>query len=464
MHRPQKTSKDGYLLEHKVEPEHKAEACSILHAEPRRRDGESSELISEIIDRDNLNRAYKRVKKNKGKPGIDGMTVDKLPLFLAEERRSLVLSIKDGTYQPQPVKRVEIPKQDGSKRKLGIPTVKDRLVQQAILQVIEKWINPHFSENSFGFRPNRSAHDAIGKAKQYYEERYRYVVDIDMKQYFDTVNHDKLMYHVEEFIQDPIVLKLIRKFLRSGIMIGEKYEPSEVGTPQGGNLSPLLSNAYLHQLDLELERRGHKFIRYADDCNIYVKSQRAGERVLKSITKFLEEKLKLTVNKEKSEVGKPTKRKFLGFCIHPTRNGAQVRPHTKAKKSLEEKVGKLTSRKRPGEIREIIKEVNQVTRGWINYYGVGLVKTYVQEIDRWIRRRIRQIIWKRWKKVKTRFKSLIKLKIPKQKAWEWANTRKGYWHISNSFILNTAIPNHLLERIGLLNLTQLYSSINSKHT
>ncbi len=361
MQRSQKTSKDGYLLEIKVEPENIEEACSMLHGEISRKDGEYSELMYQIIDRDNLNRAYKRVKANKGKPGIDGMTVDDLRIFLLEEGRSLTISINNGTYEPQPVKRVEIPKPDGSKRKLGIPTVVDRLVQQAILQVIEKKINPHLSDNSYGFRPNRSAHQAIEKAKQYYQEGYRYVVDIDMKQYFDTVNHDKLMYHLEEFIQDRAVLKLIRKFLRSGIMTGEDFEPSEVGTPQGGNLSPLLSNIYLHQLDLLLEKRGHKFIRYADDCNIYVKSKRAGERILKNITEFLEVDLKLTVNKEKSEVGTPTKRKFLGFCIQPSKNGVQVRPHIKAKKRLEEKIRKLTSRKRPGEIRDIIKEINLTT-------------------------------------------------------------------------------------------------------
>ncbi|MFC0562554.1 reverse transcriptase domain-containing protein [Halalkalibacter alkalisediminis] len=308
MHRPQKTSKDDYPLEDKAEPEHTAEACSILHAEPRRRDGECSELISEIIDRDNLNRAYKRVKKNKGKPGIDGMTVDKLPLFLAKESRSLVLSIKDGTYEPQPVKRVEIPKPDGSKRKLGIPTVKDRLVQQAILQVIERWINPHFSEHSFGFRPNLSRSRRNRKSKTVLRRgvpirgRHRY-------ERFDTVNHDKLMYHVEEFIQDPVVLKLIRKFLRSGIMIGEKYEPSEIGTPQGGLckvggvISPVLANLFLHYAFdkwIAINHPSNPFARYADDAVIHCKTEEEAKRVLKSLSERMNEcKLELHPSKTK---------------------------------------------------------------------------------------------------------------------------------------------------------------------
>ena len=273
-----------------------------------------------------------------------------------------------------------------------------------------------------------------------------------MKQYFDTVNHDKLMYHVEEHIKDPTVFRLIRKFLRSGVSIDGEVYPTEIGCPQGGNLSPILSNIYLDQLDKELEKRGHRFIRYADDCNIYVKSKKAGHRVMDSVTKFLEKKLKLVVNRDKSEVGSPLKRKFLGFCLQVTKKGVGFRPHLKSKRKLEKKLRQLTKRNRSGNIRDIIKEINEVTTGWINYYGISYMKTYIKAINQWLRRRIRQIIWKRWKKVKTRYNSLLKLNIPKQKAWEWANTRKGYWRIANSHILHRAIGIKILKKIGLKDL------------
>lgn len=457
---PQTTSHDGYPLEDRMESEGKVEACSLSRGEAERRDG-VNDLINEVVSRPNMNRAYERVKANKGSAGVDDMTIDELYPYLIMNGDELIKQVKEGTYKPQPVKRVEIPKPDGSKRKLGVPTVRDRLVQQAILQVVEKIIDPTFSDYSFGFRPGRSAHDAMKCAKGYYEEGYRTVVDMDMKQYFDTVNHDKLMFHVEEHIKDKTVLHLIRKFLRSGVSINGEIFPTEIGTPQGGNLSPILSNIYLDQLDKELERRGHRFVRYADDCNIYVKSGKAGERVMGNITTFLEKKLKLTVNREKSKVGKPTKRKFLGFCLHSTKQGVGFRPHRKSKKTFEEKLKQTTRRNRSGNIRDVIKEINKITTGWINYYGMSYMKGYIQRIDQWIRRRIRQIIWKRWKNVKTRYKSLVKLKVPKQKAWEWANTRKGYWHIACSFILHRAITNKILEKIGLKNLNQLFEKAHS---
>lgn len=404
------------------------------------------------MSHDNLNRAYKRVKSNKGSAGIDEMEVEQLLGHLVMNKKSIISQIRDGSYEPKPVKRVLIDKEDGSKRKLGVPTVTDRFVQQAISQVIEMVVDPTFSDLSFGFRPRRSAHDAMKRAKEYYEDGYRTVVDIDMKQYFDTVNHDKLMYHVEEHIKDPTVFRLIRKFLRSGVSIDGEVYPTEIGCPQGGNLSPILSNIYLDQLDKELEKRGHRFIRYADDCNIYVKSKKAGHRVMDSVTKFLEKKLKLVVNRDKSEVGSPLKRKFLGFCLQVTKKGVGFRPHLKSKRKLEKKLRQLTKRNRSGNIRDIIKEINEVTTGWINYYGISYMKTYIKAINQWLRRRIRQIIWKRWKKVKTRYNSLLKLNIPKQKAWEWANTRKGYWRIANSHILHRAIGIKILKKIGLKDL------------
>ncbi len=445
-----------------MESEDNGRVCSISRGEGERKDGVYN-LINKIVSHDNLNLAYKRVKANKGSAGIDEMEVEELYGHLVQNKKSIISQIKDGSYEPQPVKRVEIDKEDGSKRKLGIPTATDRFVQQAIHQVIEKVVDPTFSDSSFGFRPKRSAHDAMRKAKEYYEKGYRTVVDIDMKQYFDTVNHDKLMYHVEEHIKDPIVLRLIRKFLRSGVSIDGKVYSTEVGCPQGGNLSPILSIIYLDQLDKELEKRGHRFIRYADDCNIYVKSRKAGYRVMESITNFLENSLKLVVNRQKSEVGSPLKRKFLGFCLHVTKDGVGFRPHNKSKKKLEKKLRQLTKRNRYGNIRLIIKEINEVTTGWINYYGISYMKNYIRSLNQWLRRRIRQIIWKRWKKVKTRYKSLMKLKIPKQKAWEWANTRKGHWHIACSFILHRAIKNEILERVGLKDLNQLLEKAHSNY-
>lgn len=462
MQKSQTTPQSGYPQEHKMESEDIAEACSISGGETGRKDGVIN-LIDKIVSRSNLNNAYKSVKANKGSAGVDGMEVDELYSYLVLNRETLVSQMKDGSYEPQPVKRVEIDKDDGSKRKLGIPTVTDRFVQQAILQVIEDMIDPTFSDFSFGFRPNRSAHDAMKQAKEYYENGYRIVVDIDLKQYFDTVNQDKLMFHIEEHIKDPIVLKLIRKFLRSGVSINEIVYPTEVGCPQGGNLSPILSNIYLDQLDKELEKRGHKFVRYADDCNIYVKTAKAGNRVMESITNYLEDKLKLVVNRQKSEVGRPTKRKFLGFCLHTTKAGVGFRPHYKSKKKFEKKLRQLTKRNRSGNIRQIIKEINEVTTGWINYYGISYMRKYIGRTNQWVKRRIRQIIWKRWKRTETRYKSLIKLKIPKQKAWEWANTRKGHWHIANSHILHRAIKNEILEKVGFKDLNQLLKKAHSNY-
>lgn len=458
----QTTPEGGYLQDDMLETEVNVKACSNPCGETAGEDG-VTHLIYEVMDRNNLNLAFKRVRANKGAPGVDGMTTDELMEYITSNRDEFIRQIADGSYEPQPVKRVEIPKPDGSKRKLGIPTVKDRFVQQAILQVIEKEIDPTFSENSFGFRPKRSAHDAIRRAKEYYDEGYRTVVDVDLKQYFDTVNHDRLMHYVEEHIQDKIILRLIRKFLRSGVSIDGKLFPTEIGTPQGGNLSPLLSNIYLDKFDKELERRGHKFVRYADDCNIYVRTRKAGYRVMNSVTQFLENKLETKVNKEKSAVGTPTKRKFLGFCLHTVNKETGFRPHIKSKRSFEKKLKQITKRNRGHNIRRIIQEINEVTTGWINFFGIGFVKGYIQRINHWLKRRIRAIIWKRWKKVKTKYHSLIKLGTPPQKAWEWANTRKGHWRIANSYILHKTITNKILERIGYKDLTILFEKAHSNY-
>jgi RNA-directed DNA polymerase len=317
-------------------------------------------------------------------------------------------------------------------------------------------INPHFSKYSYGFRPKRNAKQAIKQAANYHKQGYRVVVDCDLKSYFDTIHHQKLMECLKVFIQDKVVLKLIWKFLKSGIMESGILSASEVGAPQGGNLSPILSNVYLNQLDKELERRGHKFVRYADDFCIYVRSRRAGDRVLESITKFLEKDLKLTVNRKKSKVGSPTRIKFLGFCIHSTAKEVRCRPDQSAKKTFKAKLKALTKRNRPGAFEDIVKEINQVTVGWINYYGISFMKGYIKSMAQWLNHRLRQLIWKRWKKVKTRFTQLKRLGIGEEEAWKFSNTRKGYWRVSHSQTLHKAMKHKTLIKWGLKDLNHLY--------
>lgn len=454
VHRPQKTSADGWPQRDRLETKGYAGACSPVFTKMEEQGGVS--LIDKVVDINNLFNACKKVKANKGAPGIDGMTVEELFGHVAKYRDHLIRKLKDGSYEPLPVKRVEIPKSDGSKWKLGIPCVRDRMVQQAIYQVIGKFIDPHFSEMSFGFRPKRNQHQAIKHSIAYYEQGNKVVVDCDLKSYFDTIHHQKLMEYLKEFISDKVVLKLIWKFLKSGIMEGGLISPTEEGAPQGGVLSPLLSNVYLNQLDRELERRGHKFVRFADDFCIYVKSKRAGERVLKSITKFLEEGLKLTVNQEKSQVGSPVKLKFLGFCLHPTAKGVGCRPHNSAKIRLKTKLKGITKRNRPGDFEEIAKELNKVTVGWINYYGIGLMKGFIHSMAKWLNHRLRQLIWKRWKKVGTKYRQLRRLGIWHEEAWKVANSRKGYWRVSKSETLHKAIKIETLTKWGLKDLNHLY--------
>lgn len=414
-----------------------------------------------VLSRDNLNRAYKRVKKNKGAAGIDGMTIDELLLYLEKHKEELLESLRKGTYKPKPVRRVEIPKPNGTMRKLGIPTVIDRLIQQAIAQVMTPIFENVFSDNSFGFRPNRSAHDAIKQVMKFYNQGYKVVVDLDLKAYFDTVNHDLLMKFVSKQIRDPWLLKLIRKYLTSGVMNGSLFETSEKGTPQGGNLSPLLANIYLNELDNLLTQRGHAFVRYADDCNIYVKSKRAGYRVLENITKFLEHDLKVTVNQDKSRVGSPLRLKFLGFTLGVDSNGAYPRPHNMAKKRIKQALKLITKRNRSISWAQLTKEINQKMRGWLQYYSIGKMSTFIQRLDKWLRSRIRQLIWKRWKKTKTKIKQLVRFGMNKQQARIFANTRKGYWRTAHSKTLLYTITNKKLERLGLMNLSKTLQQIQN---
>lgn len=461
MQQTQKTDKSGYCQKASVEHEGYGRVHSAFHGETNRQDGEN--LFERILERGNLNRAYLQVVRNKGAAGVDGMSYDQLLPYLKENREELLDQLRKGTYQPQPVLRVEIPKPNGGTRKLGIPTVIDRMIQQAINQVLQPIFDPTFSDNSFGFRPQRSAQMAIERAKSYYEEGYKTVVDIDMKAYFDTVNHDKLMYFIEKKVTDKRVLRLIRLYLQSGVLVNGIFNASEEGTPQGGNLSPLLSNIYLNEFDQLLEQRGHKFVRYADDCNIYVRSQRAGARVMKNAFRYLEGELKLTVNREKSAVGSPLKRKFLGVCLQVTKNGIKIRPHQKVKNTIKQKLKRITKRNRGRNLDVIMKEIDQLMTGWINYYGICEMKYFMMKLNGWLKRRIRQYIWKQWKNLRTKRMNLIRLGIEKQKAYEWSNTRKGYWRISGGFVLNKALTDKELAKRGYKDISMKYQFVHSSY-
>jgi group II intron reverse transcriptase/maturase len=462
MRREQKTAKAGYPCEGMVETESNKGARSVALLETAEKDGAES-LLERVLHRDNLNAAYKRVKQNGGAAGVDGMTVDEMLPYLKEHKDGLLASIRNGKYKPQPVRRVEIPKADGGVRLLGVPTVIDRMIQQALVQVLQPIFESIFSDNSFGFRPKRSAHQAMKKAKEYYELGYTRVVDLDLAKYFDTVNHDLLIGMVREQVKDKAVILLIRKFLRSGVMANGLLSPTKEGTPQGGNLSPLLSNIYLTSFDRLLESRGHKFVRYADDCNIYVKSNRAAERVMTSCTKYLEEKLKLKVNQEKSQTGSPLKLKFLGFSLYKLGKKTGIRPHQKSVHRFKEKIRQITSRKRGRAIGQILHELQVFTTGWLGYYSVADMRDRISALNQWIRRRIRMYLWKQWKKVSARFDNLKRLKIPKGKAWEWANTRKGYWRIAHSWVLTRSLTNEYLASIGYDDISKRYEVLHSNH-
>ena len=409
-------------------------------------------LMEAILERDNMFAAYRNVKRNKGAPGIDNMTVKDLKEFLKTEWPRIREELLEGRYQPQPVKQVEIPKPDGGVRKLGIPTVIDRLIQQATHQVLNSIFDPQFSESSYGFRPGRSAQQAVLKAREYVTEGREWVVDMDLEKFFDAVNHDILMSRVARKIKDKRVLKLIRKYLQAGIMIGGIETIRETGTPQGGPLSPLLSNVLLDDLDKELERREHKFCRYADDCNIYVKSKAAGERVLESIKNFLESKLKLKVNEGKSKVAKPGSRKFLGYTIMK-RNGKQfIRVASKAITRMKDKIRTHLKQGKGRKLETTIKGMRPILKGWINYFKLTEAETPLKELDSWIRRKLRRIIWKQMKRSWTRAKALIKRGVEKDVAWKTAQSRKGPWRCSKTIAMHLAFSNEVFEEMGLVSL------------
>ena len=412
-------------------------------------------LLKRILSRENMLLALQRVEKNKGSHGVDMMPVQNLRQHIVENWISIKEAILKGTYEPMPVRRVEIPKPDGGVRLLGIPTVTDRLIQQAIAQVLSRIYDPMFSEHSYGFRPNRSAHDAVRKAKGYIRDGYRWVVDMDLEKFFDRVNHDRLMNTLAKTIKEKPLLKLIRKYLQAGVMINGVVSSTEQGTPQGGPLSPLLSNIALDELDKELEKRGHKFVRYADDCNIYVKSKRAGERTMASVQRFIEGKLRLKVNEKKSAVDRPWKRKFLGFSFTSSEE-PKVRIARESIKRMKKKVREITSRKMPYPMEYRIEKLNQYLIGWCGYFALADTKSIFGKLDSWIRRRLRMCLWKSWKKPKTRIRNLIKLGVPSWKAYEWGNSRKGYWRISKSPILHKTLGNPYWSNKGLKSLQKRY--------
>jgi len=413
---------------------------------------EEAMLMEKILHRENLRRALRRVIANKGAPGVDGMTVESLTPCLKESWPRIREELSSGRYVPQPVRRVEIPKPDGKgTRTLGIPTVLDQFIQQAILQVLFPLFDPHFSDSSYGFRPKRGSHDAVKAARAQVEAGHRYVVDIDLEKFFDRVNHDALMTRVARRVRDKRILRLIGRYLTSGVMVGGVYQVQEEGTPQGGPLSPLLSNILLDDLDKELERRGHRFCRYADDCNIYVKSKAAGERVMGSITRFLEERLRLRVNAEKSAVGRPWERKFLGYSM-TWHKSPRLKVAPSSIKRAKAHVREIMRKGRGRSLGRVMGELAPYLRGWVNYFRLSAVKRAFEELDEWIRRKLRCILWRQWKKPSTRARKLMERGIEKGRAYTSAYNGRGPWWNAGASHMNLAIPVKWLAQQGLLSL------------
>lgn len=420
----------------------------------------TNKLMEKILQSNNLNGAYKKVKSNKGAGGVDGMSVDELLSFLKENQKQLVQKIRDGKYKPNPVRRVEIPKETkGEFRKLGVPTVVDRVFQQAITQVLSPIYEEQFSENSYGFRPKRGAHNALKQCRQNVNDGYVYVVDIDLEKFFDTVCQSKLIEVLSRTIKDGRVISLIHKHLNAGVISKGTFEKTEVGMPQGGPLSPLLSNIMLNELDKELERRGHRFVRYADDCMIFCKSKKSAERTLENIMPYIEGKLFLKVNRQKTNVAHISKVKYLGYSFYRYKEKCRLRVHPKSIAKMKAKLKELTSRSNGWGNEYRALKLTQFIRGWVNYFGLADMKSILSKTDEWLRHRIRCIYWKQWKKVRTKFSNLKKLGVEKEKAWICANMRNGNWYCSGYFVLQTAFNNKKLRELGFLTLTEQYLKI-----
>jgi len=416
-------------------------------------------LLEMILSPQNLNKAYKQVKSNKGSGGIDGLGVDQLLPYLVEHKESLLQSIAKGSYQPNPVRRVEIPKEGGKKRQLGIPTVVDRVIQQAIAQILSPIYEPLFSKFSYGFRPKRSAHHGLKQCQEYISSGYKYTVDMDLEKYFDTVSHSKLIEVLSRTITDGRVISLIHKYMNAGVIEKGKFVETVVGVPQGGPLSPLLSNIMLNELDKELERRGHKFVRYADDCMILCKSKRAARRTLDHIIPFIEGELYLKVNKEKTVVAHVKDVKFLGHGFFINKGKGRLRVHPKSIIKMQEKVKLLTCRSNGWGNERRKLELRQYITGWVNYFKLANMKSLLMDVDGWYRRRLRMVIWKQWKRIKTRFQNLMKLGISQFQSMMFSNTRKGYWRTAKSPILQTSITNESLHNAGYTFFSTYYRSV-----
>ncbi len=420
------------------------------------------ELLEKVLDDKNLFEAYKQVYKNKGASGIDGINVDELGKYMYLHKEEIKKQIRVRKYEPSPVRRVYIPKENGDKRGLGIPTVVDRLIQQAIVQVLSPIYEKQFSETSYGFRPNRSCEMAIIKLLEYFNDGYTWIVDIDLQKFFDTVCHDKLISIIMKTIHDGELVSLIRKYLVSGVMENGIISPTKVGTPQGGNLSPLLSNVMLNELDKELDKRGLRYTRYADDCIIVVQSEKAANRVMESITKFIEKKLGLKVNIEKSKVARPNQIKYLGYGFYYTKTGIiKPKPHLKSIQKFKRKLKQLTKRSWSIALDERITKLNQVIRGWINYFRIADMKVCMRGISEHLRRRIRCIIWKQWKTCEHRYKCLLKLGVSREKARRTSYSRASYWHNSMSIVVSVAISNERLKRKGLVSPLDHYVKVHT---
>ena len=457
--RKQKISQDSYRQKDRAEPEDYVGVQTFMWITENNLTSTEQTgygLLEQILSPANLNAAYKRVKQNKGAGGVDEMEVESLKDYLIEQKDRLIAAILAGKYRPNPVRRVEIPKENGKKRQLGIPTVVDRVIQQAITQVLIPIYEKQFSPHSYGFRPKRNAHQALQQCQRLITEGYVYVVDMDLEKFFDTVNQSKLVELLSRTIKDGRVVSLIHKYLQAGVIVANKFEQTAVGVPQGGPLSPLLSNIMLNELDKELERRGHRFVRYADDLLILCKSKRAAARTMESLVPYIEGKLFLKVNRDKSAVTYIKDAKFLGYSFYKKKGEGRLRIHPKSMERMRSKVRELTSRNNGWGNERRKEALRQFISGWVRYFKLADMKTMLIETDEWYRRRLRMVFWKQWKRIRTKQANLMKLGVSRSKAWEYANTRKGYWHTANSWILSTTVTNKRLRDAGYLFLTDCY--------